>query len=84
MKDKRFAQNPWLKERGIRFNAGAPLRSRKGPAIGSICVIDTEPRKITERDKAFLNFVADEVMQEVMRNSASEPERQSPTALCSH
>lgn len=72
MKDKRFANNPWLKERGIRFYAGAPLQSPSGPAIGSVCVIDTEPRKISERDRAFLEFVAGEVMQEAMRGAKLE------------
>lgn len=69
MKDKRFANNAWLKERGIRFYAGAPLQSPSGSAIGSVCVIDTEPRKISDRDKAFLEFVAEEVMEEVARGS---------------
>lgn len=71
-KDKRFANNPWLKERGIRFYAGAPLQSPSGPAIGSVCVIDTLPRKISERDRAFLEFVAGEVMQEAMRGAKLE------------
>ena len=46
-KDPRFANNPFLIENGIRFYAGAPLRSSSGFAIGSLCVIDTKPRSFS-------------------------------------
>ncbi|WP_414653665.1 AI-2E family transporter [Geminicoccus sp.] len=72
LRDKRFANNPWLKERGIRFYAGAPLRTDNGSAIGSLCLIDTVPRSISTRDKAVLQLVADEVMVEVRRGSAPD------------
>ena len=73
LKDKRFANNPWLKERGIRFYAGAPLRPPSaGVAIGSVCVIDMEPRVISDRDIAFLQFIADEVMLELQAERQSE------------
>ncbi|WP_425449950.1 AI-2E family transporter [Virgifigura deserti] len=65
LKDKRFANNPFLRERGIRFYAGAPLRTSCGRAIGSLCVIDIEPRTITDRERALLQMIADEVMAEI-------------------
>jgi GAF domain-containing protein len=78
LKDKRFANNPWLKERGIRFYAGAPLRTPDdGVAIGSVCVIDVEPRPVSDRDIAFLQFIADEVMLELQ----SEPRAEQPSVL---
>lgn len=46
--DKRFAENPLVTgEPRIRFYAGAPLLDGKGNALGSICVIDRQPRSIT-------------------------------------
>ena len=39
---------------GIRFYAGAPLRSADGFNIGSICVMGHEPRDLTSNDREFL------------------------------
>ncbi|MHB0962520.1 MAG: GAF domain-containing protein [Gemmatimonadaceae bacterium] len=45
-KDARFADNRLvINEPGIRFYAGAPVRSREGLNIGSVCVIDRQPRR---------------------------------------
>ena len=40
----RFAGNPVVDEIGIRTYLGAPLIDRTGVAIGTICVVDLEPR----------------------------------------
>ncbi|MET0545719.1 MAG: PAS domain-containing protein [Caulobacterales bacterium] len=43
--DVRFSQNALvLGAPGIRFYAGAPLRSEEGAALGALCVIDRAPR----------------------------------------
>ena len=45
--DARFSGNPLvLADPHIRFYAGVPLRDRSGMAIGTLCVIDREPRKL--------------------------------------
>jgi predicted PurR-regulated permease PerM len=64
-RDARFANNPLLREQGIRFYAGAPLRSRDGLAIGSLCVMDVRPRKIGKAEEALLALSAQRVMQEI-------------------
>ncbi|MFD0557640.1 GAF domain-containing protein [Stackebrandtia endophytica] len=40
----RFAGNPVVDEIGIRSYLGAPLIDHTGTTIGTICVVDTEPR----------------------------------------
>jgi predicted PurR-regulated permease PerM len=62
--DKRFANNPFVKERGIRFYAGVPLCTRNGHAVGSLCVIDTKPRKITQEQTWLLTALAENLMQQ--------------------
>ncbi|MET7982938.1 MULTISPECIES: GAF domain-containing protein [unclassified Streptomyces] len=40
----RFAGNPVVDEFGVRSYLGAPLLDRSGIALGTICVVDIEPR----------------------------------------
>ena len=61
-KDPRFANNPVLNEQGIRFYAGAPLKTRSGFTIGSLCIIDANPRAFTEEERARLRKIADDLM----------------------
>jgi predicted PurR-regulated permease PerM len=63
-RDRRFANNPLLKEHGFRFYAGVPLRAPNGQPVGSLCVLDAKPRKISEREKRLLQVLAEEVMEE--------------------
>ena len=63
-RDPRFANNSFLRENGIRFYAGAPLRTSSGHVIGSLCVIDTRPRTIGGRDIKLLQVIADGLMSE--------------------
>jgi GAF domain-containing protein len=64
-KDPRFANNPFLIETGIRFYAGAPLKTKSGFSIGSLCVIDTKPRMFSEKERALLRKIADDLMSKV-------------------
>lgn len=48
-KDPRFADNPLVvKDLRAVFYAGVPIVSNEGFALGSICVIDLQPRTLTE------------------------------------
>jgi PAS domain S-box-containing protein len=64
--DDRFADNPLVTgEQGLRFYAGAPLITPQGHAIGSLCVIDTEPRSFSEEQVRRLEDLAAMVINEL-------------------
>lgn len=68
-KDTRFADDPLVLEKGIRFYAGAPLRTSAGVVIGSLCVIDTQPREFPEQDRRRLQEMADALMAQIERQT---------------
>jgi len=76
-RDRRFANNPWIRERGLRFYAGAPLHAPNGQPIGSLCLLDAKPREFTNRDRRHLQEYASEVMEEIGRrcSALSKPGR---------
>ncbi|MFK2905659.1 PAS domain S-box protein [Dyella ginsengisoli] len=60
--DPRFHDNPLvLGPPHIRFYAGRPLRSRHGLVLGTLCLIDREPRTFGPDDAAALDDLADMV-----------------------
>lgn len=65
--DPRFADDPLVLEKGIRFYAGAPLRTSAGVVIGSLSVIDTKPRELPEVDRRRLQQAADDLMARIER-----------------
>ncbi len=57
--DQRFADNPAvLGELGFRFYAGCPVIDPDGFTLGSLCVIDTRPRKLDDTQKQTLAHLA--------------------------
>ena len=58
--DDRFADNPLVTGAPfIRFYAGAPLRDLRGHKLGTLCLIDTEPRRLAGDDLQGLRDLAD-------------------------
>lgn len=58
-KDPRFSDNPLVTgEPGIRFYAGAPVRSPSGHPVGALCVLDTAPRRLPEAARRSLADLA--------------------------
>lgn len=65
-KDKRFSDNPLvINEPHIRFYAGRPLAAANGSKLGTLCIIDRQPRTLSGQDKALLNDLAMMAEQEL-------------------
>lgn len=62
-KDPRFQNMPYVKDEPyLRYYAGVPLETDNGYAIGSLCIMDYEPRNLTDQNIKDLKVIANEVM----------------------
>ncbi|MCW2958720.1 MAG: putative magnesium or manganese-dependent protein phosphatase [Solirubrobacterales bacterium] len=65
-RDPRTLANPLVAgEFGLRFYAGAPLTTHDGHNLGTLCVIDREPREMSDEDSDTLRDLAAIVMDEL-------------------
>ncbi|MDX1495776.1 MAG: sensor domain-containing diguanylate cyclase, partial [Longimicrobiales bacterium] len=63
--DARFQQNPLVQgDPNIRFYAACPVRAPDGSKLGTICVIDHEPRELAADDADLLRDLAELVENE--------------------
>ncbi|MFC7459090.1 EAL domain-containing protein [Hydrogenophaga defluvii] len=64
--DPRFEANPLVTHApGIRFYAGAPLLTPGGQALGTLCVIDTQPRQFGAGERDALQVLSHQVMAQL-------------------
>lgn len=61
-----FLTNPYVSANGgIRFYAGAPLKTSEGFRLGTVCVIDSVARKPTEKQLNMLHMLSVVVMEKL-------------------
>lgn len=59
-RDSRFSDNPLVTgEPNVCFYAGVPLRFFDGTKLGTLCIIDHEPRQLSDQDKRMLCDLAE-------------------------
>ena len=64
--DPRFAQNPLvLEEPRIRFYAGQPVRGPGGHNVGTLCIMDKNPREFGDEDRETLRDLGEMVEKEL-------------------
>lgn len=77
--DIRFCENPLVTSGPkIRFYAGAPLINSDGLALGTLCMIDYTPRKLSPQQQEALQILARQVVMQIQLRSnvaALEQER---------
>ncbi len=65
--DPRFSDNPLVvDDPNIRFYAGCPLRVANGSKLGTLCIIDRDPRDFDDHDRELLRDLARMAEQELM------------------
>ncbi len=61
-KDERFFDNPYtLADPPMLFYAGMPIKTSGGTVLGTLCVLDTKPKKLNKTQKSALRSLAKQV-----------------------
>lgn len=69
--DRRMRDNPLcLADPGLRFYAGALLKARDGQPIGTLCVLDYQPRALDALQRHALEVLARQVMAQIELRAA--------------
>ncbi|HUZ82591.1 MAG TPA: GAF domain-containing protein, partial [Gaiellaceae bacterium] len=80
--DPRALANPLVAgEFGLRFYAGSPLKTHDGYNLGTLCVIDKEPRELTAQQVALLDDLAALVIDELELRLAVRQQARRATEL---
>ncbi|MGY4383066.1 PAS domain S-box-containing protein [Pedobacter sp. UYP24] len=62
-KDERFVENELVTgDPNIRFYAGYPLIDPNGYALGTLCIIDQQPKQLNDKQKRALELLAEEAI----------------------
>ncbi len=65
-KDSRFHDNPLVTgPPNIRFYAGRPIKAPNGHNLGTLCIIDSKPKKLSQKDFTVLDDLAKTVEEEL-------------------
>lgn len=74
----RFAGNPVVDEIGIRSYLGAPLIDHTGATLGTICVVDVEPRPWGRPGLETIKAMAAEMTERIRRREEDQRRQEGP------
>jgi GAF domain-containing protein len=80
-KDSRFIDNLAVRDLGVIAYLGAPLITTQGQAIGTLCVIDHEPRIWTKDEISLVTDIAAAIVTEITLRTAQrdDPHKLTPS-----
>ncbi|MBI2745791.1 MAG: PAS domain S-box protein [Burkholderiales bacterium] len=82
LEDARFFDNPLVTDSPeIRFYAGTPLVTPEGFAVGTLCVIDTVPRTLSEQQQKTLRLLGRQVVRQMEQRLVLRREKKLRKAL---
>jgi PAS domain S-box-containing protein len=66
LQDNRFTSNPLVTHAPhIRFYAGAPLTTSDGYKIGALCILDHQPRQLTDKQQKMLEILSQQAINKL-------------------
>ena len=69
--DPRTLDNPLVTgDPKLRFYAGAVLKTDEGVPLGTLCVLDTKPRRLTDHQRDALRVLSNQVMRQIELRAA--------------
>ncbi|MDF2438053.1 MAG: ATPase [Bacteroidota bacterium] len=75
LKEPCLLNNPLIAgEFGLRFYAGVPITTSKGNHIGTVCIVDKEPRSFSDKETDLLKQFAETIMKELKLRAAQKNE----------
>ncbi len=70
--DSRFKDSPvLLQQPNIRYYAGFPLIDPNGYALGTICLLDKKPNKLSESQKESLRILSEDIVVQIINNKGN-------------
>jgi PAS domain S-box-containing protein len=66
LQDNRFTSNPLVTNAPhIRFYAGTPLTTSEGYKIGALCVLDQQPKQLTDKQQKMLEILSQQAINKL-------------------
>ena len=71
-RDPRFEDHPAIKLWDTKFYAGAPLKTADGRVLGALCLLDAEPRALSDEELLVLESMAADVIAVIADGDPAE------------